>query len=473
METKIFVCPNCHKTLEVETDRTRIFCGYCGTPINLAKKDIAFQETRFITPQGQVVGYAEVPQGWRIGAELQNKQVDDLTPFYTTMLATNRENTMQVGSHSGENYYTHRRTTILSQFAGQKHVEYLEPDDYLLDVARRLCGVDVALAKTDTLRTRYLANIDNEAGKIIARFEERGNIVLPSVQLHLKLTNAMFDSRMIEATFIDNREEMAVFIGGDLFGLEYYDASPTASLGRGITGGIGNIFSKAKEAMEENNEQIDFGWFMRGGIVGSMMRQRNKQDHAPVQKQEKKQGTAPFGHAHEYGLPVDTINWGSKRIYYAIGPLSQEDALEQAFRKMAETYCLDQSLVSYLEQYHMQVRQSEMSTLNNATNYAYQSHMMNMQRLNQVSKTLSQSNDIVMQGYQNRQEAYDRMSQKRSEAIRGVNTYTTSDGRSVEHSVSSDHVYETKYGDTVGVSGNAIDDSVATDLGWKEIFKKK
>ena len=140
---------------------------------------------------------------------------------------------------------------------------------------------------------------------------------------------------------------------------------------------------------------------------------------------------------------------------------------------MAETYCLDQSLVSYLEQYHMQVRQSEMSTLNNATNYAYQSHMMNMQRLNQVSKTLSQSNDIVMQGYQNRQEAYDRMSQKRSEAIRGVNTYTTSDGRSVEHSVSSDHVYETKYGDTVGVSGNAIDDSVATDLGWKEIFKKK
>ena len=40
-----------------------------------------------------------------------------------------------------------------------------------------------------------------------------------------------------------------------------------------------------------------------------------------------------------------------------------------------------------------------------------------------------------------------------SEAIRGVNTYTTSDGREVEVSVQADRAWENQSGDVIGTSG--------------------
>ena len=55
-------------------------------------------------------------------------------------------------------------------------------------------------------------------------------------------------------------------------------------------------------------------------------------------------------------------------------------------------------------------------------------------------------------------------------AIRGVNTYVRTDGSTVEHSVVSDHVYQNQYGDTVGISGPAIDPSYIPD--WTEIHRQ-
>ena len=65
-----------------------------------------------------------------------------------------------------------------------------------------------------------------------------------------------------------------------------------------------------------------------------------------------------------------------------------------------------------------------------------------------------------------------RMSSNFSEAIRGVNTYQTTSGKNVEVGVSADHVYENKYGDVYGVSGNAPDNELLNKLNWTEIHKK-
>ena len=51
-----------------------------------------------------------------------------------------------------------------------------------------------------------------------------------------------------------------------------------------------------------------------------------------------------------------------------------------------------------------------------------------------------------------------------SEAIRGVNTYTTSDGREVELSVHADRAYENQAGDVIGASGG-----FEPGAGWTEI----
>ena len=62
-----------------------------------------------------------------------------------------------------------------------------------------------------------------------------------------------------------------------------------------------------------------------------------------------------------------------------------------------------------------------------------------------------------------------RTSANYSEAIRGVNTYQMTDGRSVEVSVTADHVYENRYGDVYGVSGVEPNQETLNRLDWTEL----
>ena len=77
----------------------------------------------------------------------------------------------------------------------------------------------------------------------------------------------------------------------------------------------------------------------------------------------------------------------------------------------------------------------------------------------------------IMDSWNKKMAASDRMSTNYSEAIRGVNTYTTTTGKPVEVSVAADHVYENKYGDVYGVSGNEIDNDLLNQLNWTKISK--
>ena len=78
----------------------------------------------------------------------------------------------------------------------------------------------------------------------------------------------------------------------------------------------------------------------------------------------------------------------------------------------------------------------------------------------------------IMDFWEKRSASQSRMSANYSEAVRGVNTYTTPSGGTVECSVTADHVYQNRYGDTIGVSGNAVDPDVAAKLNWTKLEKK-
>jgi hypothetical protein len=56
------------------------------------------------------------------------------------------------------------------------------------------------------------------------------------------------------------------------------------------------------------------------------------------------------------------------------------------------------------------------------------SFQRSMHRLSDVSRTLSDTSDMVMSGYESRSASYDRMSDNWSEAMRGVDSYVTSGG---------------------------------------------
>lgn len=86
----------------------------------------------------------------------------------------------------------------------------------------------------------------------------------------------------------------------------------------------------------------------------------------------------------------------------------------------------------------------------------------------QISRTLSETSDIVNQAYWDRSERMDRVWEKNSEAVRGVNSYTDSTGRQYEADVAYDHVYR-RGDDTFAGSKNG-----SVDLGpeWEELKRR-
>jgi hypothetical protein len=78
---------------------------------------------------------------------------------------------------------------------------------------------------------------------------------------------------------------------------------------------------------------------------------------------------------------------------------------------------------------------------------------------------------MIMDSWNQKMASDSRISQARSEATMGVNTYTNSYGQNVQVSVVADHVYQNQYGDVYGVSGNEIDQDVLNQINWKKLDK--
>ena len=77
----------------------------------------------------------------------------------------------------------------------------------------------------------------------------------------------------------------------------------------------------------------------------------------------------------------------------------------------------------------------------------------------------------IMDSWNRKMASDTRISQNYSEAVRGVDTYRTTSGRSIEVDVTADHVYENRYGDVYGVSGSAPDQDLLNRLNWTELKK--
>ena len=427
-------CPKCGTVFQAPAGLEASFCPSCGTKISLTRsapqnnlnlKNVVFQDQR-----GYALGTAMVPEGWSLSGTYADVRIDEITPFGTTATAVSPDQTMTLGSRYGEHWYHFIYNGPLQLGTNKKQwKKFMEPLDYLESIADRIAGTKTVRVNGGTLPTMYNMNKSQEAQKLVSRFEENAHIILPNVQCELRLQNLMCEAQALISRYQRNGRNWTIVTGADLFGMEYYDAAPLGSMNRGL-----------------NN----------------IIRLKGK-------KKAPEDGSLPeFGHAADYGKPVDVIDWGSKRIYFAVGPAELEADVMKYFFAFAGSWLQDENLNQRLVQYHQQVRMQEQASLQNAMNYAMQSQQINMQRQAQISQTLSQTSDLIMQGYNNRMASQDRISNNWSQAIRGVDSYVTTDGRTVEHSVVSDHVYQAPNGNTIGVSGQL--DEVPVD--WTEIYKK-
>jgi hypothetical protein len=90
-----------------------------------------------------------------------------------------------------------------------------------------------------------------------------------------------------------------------------------------------------------------------------------------------------------------------------------------------------------------------------------------MHRLSDVSRTLSETSDMIMAGYEERSASFDRMSEGWSEAIRGVDSWASSGGSSVELPGGYEHAWTNGLGEYVLTDSSFLDPNQFASGTWE------
>ena len=411
---------------------------------------------------GIVLAEAVVPESFAPEGALYEVWQSDLVPFTAVFQAASLDRSTLLSTTSGEMYAWYLNP-LLRTFAAQtpnviktSFREFIEPDEYLHQYAERTAGVRLTPTARAKLPSAYGKDLEGERQRLLQYVESH----MINISVRETVSTCYCDAFLYRYEGVSGGRKIVVFAGCDYKGVESYDAN-------GGPAGMGLL------AMG-----------MQGGLLGRMLQGNkgkasakgggNRGKNSPqVSPTGVGAGNIPFGHGKEYGKQVDLISWGSERLYFAAAPIEAERAATVAFLRFVGSISPNPALWKQrsllIEQKH-QTRILEAQQLNSQ---AVQMQIQAQQRQRELARQLQANSEEISRGimdsWERRSASQSRISSNWSQAIRGVDTYSAPSGRTVEASVSADHVYQDRYGDTIEVYGNEPDDELVTRLDWTKL----
>ena len=379
---------------------------------------------------------AQIPDHYMIGGALNNGFQSEYVPFTWSVFALDQQKGINVFGLSEEKFVEYRSAMLKQAIKMSPNIirssirNYVEPLDYLKEFAQSIFGgplQEVAQADCPSL---YNMNLQNSYNNLSALANTIANNETQS-GYQCNVQNLSCNSYLIKYEGEKDNQKYAVYAAMDFEGFEL--KYPMANM----FAGFGNLFGFG------NN----------------------------TQQQQPSPSSNVLGHGD-----CDMLIWGSKNRYLLIVPESIEQEGLQTFIPFLGSLQMDSNLnqqfnnliIQRMNQNMMQTAQYQAQTQANI-----QGNMYQQQKLTNMLRQNSQSISAgMMDSWNKKMDSQTRMSNNFSEAIRGVNTYQKTDGSSVEVGVSADHVYENKYGDVYGVSGNEVDNDLLNKLNWTTINKK-
>lgn len=137
-----------------------------------------------------------------------------------------------------------------------------------------------------------------------------------------------------------------------------------------------------------------------------------------------KKGMAFLGAMYGIG-GMASYDWGKAFDVLLLTPEGDPAEYEMIFDEFLRTIAYSPY---YYAMQEAELRRTEQVQINGAM----QRQQNAIRSSQQISRTLSETSDIVNQAYWDRSERMDRVWEKNSEAVRGVNSYTDSTGRQYE-----------------------------------------
>ncbi len=380
---------------------------------------------QFVTNEGVVLGTAQVPDNYEIEAAYEALWRSEMVPQYYAMKATRSDHRIFMAAYSKELFHEIKNPFLKGMIklsdatVNSGYQKFVEPEDYLISEANRIAGVPLTLVAETKLPSPIGRNPDKARTLLENDIYMYGTLV----EIQPERVSEYTDSPLYRFTGELSGSDVVVLCGMDYEGAELAYTKP--------------VFS---------------------GLISKV-------------KQKNNAGSA-FGHSTKH---VDHIMFGSQYLYFCMCYADAEADAQRDFLAFINTIAPDASLqerenrliASKFQKISEQIARNNAITQQNLRNLQY-----NQQRLQQtLQNNANAMSDMIIDSWNQKMASDDRISQARSEATMGVNTYTNSYGQNVDVSVVADHVYENQYGNVYGVSGNELDQDVLNQLNWKKLDK--
>ena len=469
-------CPACGGPNEANSENGIIRCNWCGTEYKPSSAPNASQSTAGETASGPkyvwkrfadnktgvILAKAVVPESFTPEGNLYEVWQSDLVPFTAAFQAASPDRSILLSTTSGEMYAWYLNPLLRSFAAQTPNViktsfrEFIEPDEYLHQYAERMTGIPLIPTARAKLPSAYGNDIEGERQRLLQYVESH----MINISVRETVSTCYCDAFLYRYEGVSGGRKIVVFAGCDYKGVESYDANGgPAGMGLLSMGLQGGLFGKM---MQGNKGKASAN---AGGNRGRYSPQ--------VSPTGVGAGNIPFGHGKEYGKQVDLISWGSERLYFMAAPIEAERAATAAFLRFVGSVAPDPALWKQRSLLIEQKHQSRILEAQQLNNQAVQMQIQAQQRQRELARQLQANSEEISRGimdsWEKRSASQSRISSNWSQAIRGVDTYSTPSGRTVEASVSADHVYQNRYGDTIEVYGNEPDDELVTRLDWTKL----
>ena len=411
---------------------------------------------------GIILAKAVVPESFTSEGNLYEVWQSDLVPFTAAFQASSPDRSTMLSTTSGEMYAWYLNP-LLRTFAAQtpnviktSFREFIEPDEYLHQYAERMAGIPLTPTARAKLPSAYGKDLEGERQRLLQYVESH----MINISVRETVSTCYCDAFLYRYEGVLRGRKIVVLAGCDYKGVESYDAN-------GGPAGMG---------------LLSMG--LQGGLLGRMMQGNKEKAAAKAGGNRGKNspgvsptgvgaGNIPFGHGKEYGKQVDLISWGSERLYFMAAPIEAERAATAAFLRFVGSIAPDPALWKQRSLLIEQKHQSRILEAQQLNNQAVQMQIQAQQRQRELARQIQANSEEISRGimdsWERRSASQSRISSNLSQAIRGVDTYSTPTGRTVEASVSADHVYQDRYGDTIEVYGNEPDDELVTRLDWTKL----
>ena len=383
---------------------------------------------------GNIRAVAAVPDGYIAGSAMTDQVQHDRVPFSVSAHVMNPQKQIFIFGLTDEMF-----TTYINQFIKQtlKMVpniiwtsvrDFVEPEAYLNLFAMSMTQMELKPVAEGDLPSIFNNNLEKTRSMLLDEYRMyMAYDVQAGTPTHLN--NVACRSYLKKYNAVKEGVPYVVFAGMDYKGVEEYtDVSPAAFVG-GLAGLLAGKL--AKNSREEKSDK--------------------------------------FGH----GSPCDAIEWGAQNRVIVWVPAEYEQEATEAFVRFVSTFHMEDDLRALF--IRKKAERAEMLFMQ-AMQYsamAQQARLNLMQSQQNLMNTLARNSAEmsagIMDSWNKKMASDSRISQARTEAIMGTNTYTTTYGQHVDVSVAADHVYQNQYGDVYGVSGTALDQEALNALNWREL----